>query len=61
MTSEMGDMFNAMREASREKRAQNRVASLQLLTFGRGLVFGTFVLKESHREKGAAFNRLWRD
>jgi hypothetical protein len=31
MTSEMGDMFNAMREASREKRAQNRVASLQIL------------------------------
>lgn len=29
--SEMGELFNAMREASREKRAQNRASSLQIL------------------------------
>lgn len=31
MTSEMGEMFNAIREASREKRSQNRAGSLRIL------------------------------
>ena len=31
MTSEMGEMFNARREWSRQKRADNRASSLQML------------------------------
>lgn len=32
MTGDMGEVFNAMREASKEKRAKNRDSSAQLLT-----------------------------